>query len=330
MSIKTHTTTYWAAALVFAGILTLSLFSCSSAPKGTALVNTARNEAAGLLELGARNLRTGQYSTAAGFYAEAYRLYTITDDILGRVRALDGLGRLASYTSIPEVSGLLTRAQRDTSRPAEAAEASADAAVLYRSEDLWRYALLLANDAGNTIAITLAQLLLAELDLWTASPQSLEASLAAAVAAAEKLEKQGKLQEDRARAFRIAGAAARDLGRNAEAIDYLEQAAEIDRKQGSWIEFASNHYLIASVHSRSGAFAEAEAALLLALENDRKMENGPGIAADYQALGQVAVRAGKIEAARLHFLRALDIYNALKMDSRALLVQQRLSELDAR
>lgn len=295
-----------AACLSMAGALALS--SCSSAPKKAPPgIFDARNEAARYVDLGAKALREGSSKSAAGFYAEAYRIYTAVDDAEGRVRALDGLGRLA-------VPG--------------AAETK---------ELLWERAQRIAAESGNGAIIAVASLLTAELMLQPPAPpgggvpesdaERLKEALRLAEAAAAALEKQGG---DKARALRIAGSAAKGLGDYQGALERLAAAARLDEKARAYIAYASDRFIAASVHSKAGDYAAAEAALMDALENDRRAEHAAGIGGDYLALALVAEKAGRKDQAIAYYKRAADTYSAARMETEAANVDTRREALEGR
>ncbi|HCM27851.1 MAG TPA: hypothetical protein DIC34_15145 [Treponema sp.] len=280
-------------ALALSAVLGAGMTSCSTAPKAPPGIYDARNEAARLIQLGAKALREASARSAAGFYAEAYRIYTAVDDAEGRVRALDGLGRLA----VPD-----------------AAETK---------ELLWERAGRIAAESGNVQIIAVASLLSAELMLQQVAPQdgaegapkegaqeALRLADAAAVAFAKRT-------ADKARALRIAASAAKALGDYPGALRRLEEAAGIDKKARAFIEYASDRYIAASVHSKSGDYASAEAALRDALDSDRRAEHAAGIGGDYLALAIVAEKAGMKEEALVFYMRAAETYSAARMETEA-------------
>ena len=259
---------------------TTLFFSCSSAPKAPPIVLETRNQAAQFVQLGAKALRDSAVASARTFYAEAYRLYTATDDAEGRIRALDGLGRL------PE----------------------ADTA------ELWRNAARVADDSGDQKLVALAGLLDAELKLWSGDESDARKALVQARASAKILSDQPK---DRSRALRVAAAAAKATLDYPTALALLDEAAGIDLKERAFVEYASDRYLAASIHSKAGNYAEARAALMDALDSDRRAENAAGIGGDYFALALVAEKSGDAATAAGYFARAADVFRAARLEEKA-------------
>ncbi len=272
------------------------LSACSSAPKAPPGIYTVRNEAARLAQMGAKALRDSDAS-AQGFYAEAYRLYTLTDDPEGRVRALEGLGRC-----------LAAAGERLSEDDPEAVFIGSDAS------SLWSYATAIAEDSNNPEIEALAKLLKVELELAEGTAEEARKAVADAETAAELLKKRPM---DRARAFRLSGSAYKILTAYTEALKALEEAAKLDLAEKSYAEHASDRYLAASVLSKMGKYDEAVTALSEALDSDRRVEHAAGIAGDYLALGLVAEKKGDHTAAQEFFRRADEIYTAARLDKLA-------------
>lgn len=279
--------------LLVCGIVYLS---CSSAPKTPAENRTVRNEAGRLVQLGTKALREGQIAAARGYYEEAYRLFTSVDDPEGRIRALDGLGR-----------------------------------VYPDKNEYWDRALTIAQFSGDPELIALALLLRAERQLL-----SQESSLAEIPQEGENLATELRncinlLQRrpmDKARALRLYGALLRSTGQYDEALKAFNEAASIDQKEKAYIELASDNYLIASVYSKKGIYNKAQEYLFIALSYDKRAENSAGIGNTYYALGLVSEKAGNIEAARTYYEWARAVYEAIKMQDQAEAIQKRLGPLE--
>lgn len=275
-------------------VFSLALAACSSAPKAALEVVETRNEAARLLQMGAKSLREGSAGAAAGFYGEAYRLYTAIDNAEGRVRALDGLGRLP-----PNEGGM------------EMAAA-------------WKLASRIAAQDGDGFILALATLLRGELAILRRAEVEYADILKEVLAAAEALTREPK---DRSRALRVAGALSKASGDAEGALEYFAQAAQIDKGQRAFIEYASDRFLAASVLSKLGRLDEAREALLDALDNDRRAENAPGIAADFHALSQVAAKAGQADEARVWAERSLEVYRAARLAAKVAELEAYLTQL---
>lgn len=278
-----------AAAAALALLGAASFTSCSSAPKVPPQVLTVRNEAGRLNQMGAKSLREGQIEAARDFYAEAYRLFTAADDVEGRIRALDGLGRVT-----PE------------------------------GVTLWDQAMRIAGESGREDLMALASLLKAEADLRSEEEPALRGALETSRRAASALSAR---PSDRTRALRVYGSAAKSLGLHQDALKALDEAASIDKKNRAYIEYASDRYLSASVHSKQGNYAAAVSALQDALDYDRRAENSGGIAGDYLALGIVAEKMGDREGAKLYYRRSMEVYEAARLKAKAAEAAARLQAL---
>ena len=269
--------------------------SCSTAPKTPAENRTVRNEAGRLVQLGTKALREGQGAAARGYYEEAYHLFTSVDDTEGRIRALDGLGRL-----YPE------------------------------KEEYWDRALAIAQFSGDQELIALALLLQAERQVLSQEIAPITNQEGAQLAA--KLQNCINVLQrrpmDRARALRLYGTFLRSTGQYDEALKALNEAASIDQKEKAYIELASDNYLIASVYSKKGLYEKAREYLLIALSYDKRAENPSGIGSTYYALGIVTEKEGNTSLARAYYQRAIEIYEAIKMQDQIEVIQKRLGALE--
>ncbi len=276
---------------IYVAIIFTSLvyISCSSAPKTPPQSLMVRNEAGRLVLLGAKSLREGQPAAAREYYAEAYRLYTLVDESEGRIRALDGLGR------VPGVDF-----------------------------DAWQKAQEIAAEAGDEGLVALASLLLAERQLFSGDVKDMESAEQLLSQAVTKL---GSRLTDKARALRLYCNVLKQLKRYEEAVQVLKTAIDIDKNNKSYIELASDYYLLASVYSKQENYALAITHLINAVTYDRQAENGSGLGSDYLALGTVYEKAGNIELARVHYKKALDIYTAGRFTDKIEEVSKRIATL---
>ncbi|AEJ20849.1 tetratricopeptide repeat protein [Gracilinema caldarium] len=271
------------------GIVCIVFTSCSSAPKTPPQSLSIRNEAGRLVLLGAKSLREGYTEAAKEYYTEAYRLYTLVDEPEGRIRALDGLGR---------VSGV--------------------------GFDAWQKAQELAFDSGIDEMIALAGLLEAEKLLLSGDAESIEQARNMLVKAIEILNSR---QSDKARALRLYGSVLKQLQHYSEALQVLKSAIDIDKKNKSFIELASDYYLMASIYSKQNDYLSAIQYLVQAIEYDRRAENGSGLGSDYLALGTVYEKMGNMDKAKLHYKKALDIFTAGRFSEKINEVQNRIDIL---
>lgn len=111
----------------------------------------------------------------------------------------------------------------------------------------------------------------------------------------------------------------------------LSEALALNQERSALSEIASNHYMLASVESRSGNYEEALRHAEAALENDKATENSSRIALDLEALAQISIKAGELAAADDYFARATGVYEALSaQDSVRRLVEERLKLAEER
>jgi tetratricopeptide (TPR) repeat protein len=96
-----------------------------------------------------------------------------------------------------------------------------------------------------------------------------------------------------------------------KALDYLNQALTFNLENKKFEEVAANYYMLASVYSEKGDYEQAKAYLLLALENDTKVENSLGIAKDYLALGLINNKLDQGQEAYAFFKRSLFVYHSM-------------------
>jgi len=272
---------------IFCSVLVIS--ACSSAPKTPPQSLVVRNEAGRLVLLGAKALREGQSAAAREYYAEAYRMYTFVDEPEGRIRALDGLGRVPGGDF-----------------------------------DAWEKAQEIGQNSGDETLIALASLLIAERNISSRDPASVERAVNLLNQAIEKL---GSRQNDKARALRLYGSALKQVQRYEDAIQAIKIAIDIDNKNKAFIELASDYYLLASIYSKQGDYSAAITFLTSAIDFDRRSENGSGLGSDYLALGTVYEKAGDLEKARLNYQKALDIFTAGRFTEKIEETKQRISAL---
>lgn len=277
--------------MAISSLAALSLAACSSAPKGPQYVYARSNEAADLCLLGRKALRVGDLASARSYYREAYRLYTIVDDAEGRIRALDGLTLLGEEVCETEDNAAL----------------AARIAVNYRDNG---NSASLAEQADTLAALAVLIDVRCRYLSGPLEPAALRSARTALSVAAATLRTR---PDDRARALRLEAELAASMEDYAAALTLLDEAASIWSKPLSLVEYANTRYLAASVLSRMGRLDEAYAALLDALDHDRKAENSVGLAETSHALALVARKRGDMALADRWESRSREIYRALSL-----------------
>jgi tetratricopeptide (TPR) repeat protein len=109
---------------------------------------------------------------------------------------------------------------------------------------------------------------------------------------------------ERSAQLRLKGAARYELGAEDEAIELLVKAVEVAESAEEVIVAAQAYYKLASIASLGARFDEAEAWALKALEADKTMEYGPGIAADLRALAIISAKSGRNDIAEDYYRRS--------------------------
>jgi tetratricopeptide (TPR) repeat protein len=115
----------------------------------------------------------------------------------------------------------------------------------------------------------------------------------------------------RATVLHNAAVAQARLSRYDAALVRLRNALEINEDEEAIPEQASNHYMLASVHSRMGADERALDHARRALELDKRMENSIRIAEDLVAIAEIYRNMDRLQEAEDYFARALEVYRSL-------------------
>jgi tetratricopeptide (TPR) repeat protein len=100
-----------------------------------------------------------------------------------------------------------------------------------------------------------------------------------------------------------------------QSLGYFEEAVNINQSLDSFGQLASNYFMMASVHHKQNELERAKNLVLLALENDRKVENSRGIALDNVALGIIEEKLGNNSQAYNYYIKAFRIYQTLELVS---------------
>jgi len=253
------------------------LLSCSSSPKKTDTVLTVKIQADQDAASGEGYYRQGRYELALQFFSQALSQFTSVDDGAGIVRSYNAVGKCyVALGSLDLAEGILLRARERA-----------------RGED----PSLLFDSSIN----------LGELYLVKGQPQEAQAALQEAVQSTVG-------NRDPARAALLnhdLGTAEKNLGNSANALEYFGRSLTTNLSNKLFAEAASDYYMIASVYSRDGKYAEALKNASLALAYDKQVESSPGIAKDLYALGIIAAKKGDQGASFDYFQRSYLVSTSL-------------------
>jgi tetratricopeptide (TPR) repeat protein len=282
-------------------IIILLLFSCSSVPKRPVENLTNRNMAASQLDLANSTGNQGRYSDALLILEDARRLALSADDpaliikiAISRGNFLFSQGRLDEAFETWEEARLEGEAAGDRNLMA-----LVSLAVLRG-----RLVLLLSDNSGGVNQAEVGEIItLARNEL------------------AGKIEDLGQ-----ASAWIVIGMGEKELGRYSEAENSITKALDIHESTRYLEEAAYDWYLIASIRSVAGNYEGALVALNAAVGFDRRAENGFGLASDWQAMGNVYIKAGNRESAAAVYRRAADIYRAIDLADLAAAVEAKIPE----
>jgi tetratricopeptide (TPR) repeat protein len=271
----------------------LCFYACSSAPKRPAELTAVRSIADNQLILANQAAGRELYEDALVLLEEARRLALSVDDPGLRIRTAMSRGNILfsmgrADEAFPEWDS--ANAEAEASNEKELAALSRVYAIRAR---LTLLANTLPDAARNAAAEELKALLLREMAVFKSKSLSL-ASANVVLGMAEKL-----------------------LGRWAVAEEEVMKAVKIHEKELFLEEAAYDWYLIASVRSMAGNYDTALEALRNSINFDRRAENGFGLAASWQAMGEVYRKAGRGEDARTAWRRAAEIFRALRREERA-------------
>ncbi len=310
-------------------VLCAALAACSSAPKAPDGIYALRNEAASLADFGAKALREGIRSEALRFYEECYRMATSVDDPALRIMALDGLSKLlpeggvTGDTTVDAAGKPLTESANQSTLPSAADVRwgrSPTSAIECRT-----VADGIAADSGQPVLVALAGLIQAEASLRKGGQDDFRRAETAALSAVIVYIKK---PAEKARALRVLAEARKGLNDTVGALSALEEAATLDLKLKRFADYAADRYLAASILSKAGNYPEARAALLQALEADRRVEHSAGMGADYLALGLVAEKEGNKEEAARYYGFSREVFAAANFPLEAADAESRRSGLE--
>jgi len=272
-------------------VTVIFIFSCSSKPKNSGDVIHIRAQTEKELALANKEAGQGNYVVAQGLLEECKRKAILTDDWGLIIRCGLSLGNvLFSF-----------------GREGEAF-----------SE--WEKAVQLAQKYGNKELLSVSK-------IYQARGMLISGNASAKIVLDEVNSEAANIKNDKlyiAFSWQVKALAYRALGSWREAEDALKKSLAIHESEKSLENASYDWYTIASVRSMSGDTQGALAALEEAIKLDRRIENSWALAANWRAMGDVNRKAGNIQAANEAYLRAKEIYTAMKNYSDAAEIDKRM------
>jgi tetratricopeptide (TPR) repeat protein len=267
------------------------IFSCSSRPKNTGDVNQIRAQTEKELALANREAGRGSYEVAQGLLEECKRKAILADDWGLIIRCGLSLGNV-----LFSIGGN-------------------DAAF---SE--WEKAVQLAEKHGNKELLSVSK-------IYSARGALISGGASAQAVLDEVNREAANIKNDKlylAFSWQAKGLAYRAMGSFREAENAVKQSLAIHENEKYLDNASYDWYTIASIRSMSGNSQGAIDALEEAVKLDRRIENSWGLAANWRAMGDVYRRAGNSQAANEAYLRAKEIYTAMKKYGDAAEIDKRM------
>lgn len=252
----------------FITVAAVTIAACSSAPDPPEAIVAIKNEAARFIEFGNVEFDRANYDLALQNFELALTRNTSVDHLPGIAGSRNSIGRV--YAALGQVQRAQAEYEEAERIARQAGAPNVEAQALSNMGELQLRAG--ADEAA--------------FDLFTR---------------AEQLSDEGTL--DPVLIHNIGTAYAR-LGDLDRAAAQFERAAAINEEARSWRDLASNYYMLASVAARRDDLSAAQQFAERALEEDKRAEHIPGIAADLAALGQIHQRLAEYELAYDYYLRA--------------------------
>jgi tetratricopeptide (TPR) repeat protein len=275
--------------LIFAA--SLFVFSCSSKPKNTGDIVTLRTQTEKELAVANREAGRGSYEVARGLLEECSRKAVVTDDWGLIIRCGLSLGNV--LFSIGDNEGAFSE---------------------------WDKAVRLAEKHGNRELLSVSK-------IYKARGELLSGDSLAQTVLDEVTREAANIKNDKlylAFSWQVRGLSYRALGSFREAEDALKKSLAIHESEKYLDNASYDWYTIASVRSLAGNTRGAIEALESAIKLDRRAENSWGLAANWRAMGDVYRKAGDTQAADEAYLRAKEIYTAMKKFKEAEEIDKRM------
>jgi tetratricopeptide (TPR) repeat protein len=255
----------------------LLVAACSTAPKQTDEVTAVKTQAAQDSTTGEGYLRQGRSVLALQFFTQSLSEYTSIDDEQGIITAYNAVGKTyMAMGSLDMAEDMFTRA-RDRAR-------AFSPALLFVSTNNLGELFLARGDAAKALAL-------------------FEEALAMP-ASSRSPQQEGILHHN-------LGTAQKNLGNLEEALASYKTSLDINLAKKLNAEAASDYYMIASVRSLQGDYAEADRNAQLALTFDKRIENSPGIGQDLFALGLIARKRADLATAFDYFQRSYLVFTTV-------------------
>lgn len=268
-------------------------FSCSSAPKNTDEQTTSdvKNQAAEYAGYGDNYFNRAQYDQALKFFEMALKENISVNNEEGIVKTYNSIGKV--YMA----QGLNQYARSTFTLAYELAETLEDNILISRTE----------NNIG---------------ELFLRNGQSEEA-LEMFVKAIDRLDgiefdkkdKESNQKDHRPILYHNTGQAYKQQGDLDNALSFLQKALTLNLEDENYKNMADNYYALASVHSKKGMYPQAEEFALLALENDKIIENSVGIAKDLLALGFINEKADNPADALVYYKKSYLVHKTLNLSA---------------
>ena len=259
-------------------VLLFLLFSCSSAPKETDIVNSRKNKAAELTEFGNSYYSEGKYDQALVFFNLALEENIASDNEPGIIKSNNSAGKAYLYTDKLEMA-----------------------------EKSFKKAYEMSLKINDRDLRTVSSNNLGELYIRTGEYKKAEGMLEKAFDSA------GTNSEEAAVILHNLGITLKKNKDYSKALSRFNQSAKINNSNKKHANLAANYYMIASIHSKKESYDNAESFLLKALEEDKLVENSYGIGKDFKALAIVMEKKGDTESAYGYFLKSYMVFDVLKI-----------------
>jgi tetratricopeptide (TPR) repeat protein len=283
--------------VIAAALTTLVLLGCSSAPEEPTEVSEKKNQAAEYIVFGNNYYEQAQFGQALNFFELALDLNISVDNEPGIAKNYNSLGK--TWLAL----GNQAQAQQYYQQAYDLASRIGEKSTVYQSAYNLGEIYLKQNETET--ARTLMEQALKDVS----SDEEASAELAILYHGMGMLYRTIGIESQNNEDSTAANQAYN------QSLGYFEQAVRINQSLDTFGQLASNYFMMASVHNRQNNLERAKSLALLALENDRKVENSRGIALDNVALGIIEEKLGNNSEAYNYYIKAFRIYQTLELVS---------------